>query len=89
MESLEEEEVRTAVKDVRPRAELCIKMDSGHSKIPSKEQLRSKNIKYVWTREPGNVFVMFENFIEVIKVLFSPNQMEHTVVWTFWNPLFL
>ena len=30
VESLDEEEVRRAVRDVRPRAELCIKMDSGH-----------------------------------------------------------
>ena len=27
VESLDEEEVRRAVRDVRPRAELCIKMD--------------------------------------------------------------
>ena len=27
MESLDEEEVRRAVRDVRPREELCIKMD--------------------------------------------------------------
>ena len=31
VESLDEEEVRRAVRDIRPRAELCIKMDGGHS----------------------------------------------------------
>ena len=30
MESLDEEEVRRAVRDVRPREELCIKIDGGH-----------------------------------------------------------
>ena len=30
VESLEEEEDRRAVRAVRPRAELCIKMDGGH-----------------------------------------------------------
>ena len=30
VESLDEEEVRRAASDVRPRAELCIKMDSSH-----------------------------------------------------------
>ena len=28
--SLDPAEVRRAVKDVRPRAELCVKMDRGH-----------------------------------------------------------
>lgn len=28
--SLDDEDVRRAVRDVRPRAELCIKMDGGH-----------------------------------------------------------
>ena len=28
--SLDEAEVRRAVRDVRPRAELCVKMDGGH-----------------------------------------------------------
>ena len=30
VKSLDEEEVRRAVRDIRPRAELCIKMNSGH-----------------------------------------------------------
>ena len=30
MESLDEEEIRRAVRAVRPRVELCIKMDGGH-----------------------------------------------------------
>ena len=30
VESLDEEEVRRAIRVIRPRAELCIKMDGGH-----------------------------------------------------------
>ena len=30
MASIDDAEVRRAVRDVRPRAELCVKMDGGH-----------------------------------------------------------
>ena len=51
-ESLDEEEVRRGVRDVRPGAELCINTDTGHFKLKPKkykEPLRSKNIKYAWS----------------------------------------
>ena len=40
VESLDEEEVRRAVRDVRPRAELCIKMDGGHFESQLKKYKR-------------------------------------------------
>ena len=40
VQSLDEEEVRRAVKDVRPRVELCIKMDGGHFESQLKKYKR-------------------------------------------------
>ena len=87
VESLDEEEVRRAVRDVRPRAELCIKMDGSHFESQLKKYKRGtiEELKYpvrlpLGTRE-CLCYVWKFDFIEVIKVLFRPNQMEHTVVF--------
>ena len=39
-DSLDEEEVRRAVRDVRPRAELCLKMGGGHFESQLKKYKR-------------------------------------------------
>ena len=63
--SLDEAEVRRsvkAVKAVRPRAELCIKMGGSLSDRNTREgPLRSSNISPAWSYEPIDTFVMFEN----------------------------
>ena len=48
VESLDEEEVRRAVRDVRPRAELCIKMDGSHFESQLKKYKRGtiEELKY-------------------------------------------
>ncbi len=38
--SLDEDEVRRAVRDVRPRAELCLKMGGGHFESQLKKYKR-------------------------------------------------
>ena len=38
--SLDPAEVRRAVRDVRPRAELCVKMDGGHFESKLKKHKR-------------------------------------------------
>ena len=53
---------RRAVKAVRPRAELCIKMGGSLSYRNTREgPLRSSNISTAWSYEPTDTFVMFEN----------------------------
>ena len=60
--SLDEAEVRRAVKAVRLMTELCIKMGGSLSDRNTKEgPLRSSNISTAWSYEPLNTFVMFEN----------------------------
>ena len=60
--SLDEAEVRRAVRAVRPRAELCIKMGGSLSYRNTREgPLRSINISTAWSYEPIETFVMFEH----------------------------
>ena len=40
VDNLDEDVVRRAVRDVRPRAELCIKMDGGHFESQLKKYKR-------------------------------------------------
>ena len=60
--SLDESEVRRAARGDRPRAELCVKMDSGHFKSKlNGGVLRSKYILTAWPYEAIDTFVMLEN----------------------------
>ena len=63
--SLDETEVRRdvrAVRSVRPRAELCIKIGGSPSFRNTREApLRSSNISTAWSYEPIATFVMIEN----------------------------
>ena len=63
--SLDETEVRrdvTAVRSVRPRAELCIKIGGSPSFRNTREApLRSSNISTAWSYEPIATFSMIEN----------------------------
>ena len=65
MASLDKAKVRRfvkAVKAVRPRAELCIKMGGSLSDRNTREgPLRSSNISTAWSYEPIDTFVMLEN----------------------------
>ena len=63
--SLDETEVRRdvrAVRSVRPRAELCIKIGGSPSFRNTREApLRSSNISTAWSYEPIATFGMIEN----------------------------
>ena len=63
--SLDEKEVRRdvrAIRSVRPRAELCIKIGGSPSFRYTREApLRSSNILTAWSYEPIATFVMIEN----------------------------